>query len=380
MSGPLEGIRIVEMVGLGPAPFCGMLLADLGADVLRIDRPNSFNFAGVAGSRFDVLARGRSAIAVDLRKPGAAEAMLALIAGADALIEGFRPAVMERMGLGPDACLAANPRLVYGRMTGWGQSGPLAQASGHDVNYIALSGVLNAVGPAGAPPVIPANFIGDFGGGGMLLALGVLAALLEARASGRGQVVDAAMTDGSALLSASLWGLRQAGLWKSERGTNVIDGGAPFYNVYACADGKYVTIGAIEPQFYALLRQKLNLDDSQFDAQMAQEHWPDRRSRMAEIFVTKTRQEWCDLLEGSDVCFAPVLDWDEAPAHPHNRARGTFVEIDGVTQPAPAPRFSRTPADTPRATRAPHRDGTDVLREWGADAALVERFRDLGSA
>lgn len=379
MSGPLQGIKVVEMVGLGPAPFCAMLLADLGAEVIRIDRPGPSVFAGLTGSKFDVLARGRPAIKIDLRKQGAVAALLAVVAQADALVEGFRPGVMERLGLGPSACLNANPSLVYGRMTGWGQNGPLAHSAGHDINYIALSGVLNAIGTAGGPPVIPANFIGDFGGGGMLLALGVLSALLESRRSGLGQVVDAAMTDGSALLSASLWGLRQAGLWNDERGTNVLDGGAPFYNVYGCADGKYVAVGAIEPQFYALLREKANLGDAEFDVQMDQSRWPELKARIAAVFRTKIRQEWCDLLEGSDVCFAPVLDWEDAPAHPHNRARATFVDIDGVTQPAPAPRFSRTPTATPRCAAAPGADVPEMLSGWGVDSTMIGRLQELSA-
>lgn len=378
MSGPLAGIKIVEMAGLGPAPFCGMLLSDLGAQVIRVERPGAFDVMGRAGSKFDVLSRGRHSLSVDLRKPGAAAALLALIARADGLIEGFRPGVMERMGLGPEVCLGRNERLVYGRMTGWGQDGPLAHAAGHDINYIALSGVLNAIGEHDGPPAIPLNFVGDFGGGGMLLALGMVSALLEAARSGRGQVIDAAMTDGAALLSSPFWGLRAAGMWNNARGTNLLDGGAHFYNVYACADGEYISIGSIEPQFYALLREKLDLRDPEFDAQMTAGQWPELKERLAGIFRQRTREQWCALLEGTDVCFAPVLNWDEAPQHPHNRARGTFIDVEGVTQPAPAPRFSRTPASAPRVAAAD--TGSELLREWGLDDAAMGELTRLSGA
>lgn len=378
MSGPLAGIKIIEMAGLGPAPFCGMLLSDLGAQVIRIERPGAFDVLGRAGSKFDVLSRGRHSLPIDLRKPGAAAALLALIARADGLIEGFRPGVMERMGLGPEVCLGRNERLVYGRMTGWGQDGPLAQAAGHDINYIALSGVLNAIGEHDGPPAIPLNLIGDFGGGGMLLALGMVSGLLEAARSGRGQVIDAAMTDGAALLSAPFWGLKAAGMWNNARGTNLLDGGAHFYNVYACADDEYISIGSIEPQFYALLREKLDLRDPEFDAQMDAGQWPELKKKLAEIFRQRTREQWCALLEGTDVCFAPVLNWDEAPRHPHNLARGTFIDVEGVTQPAPAPRFSRTPAGVARGTAV--ETGSEVLREWGLDDAAIGELARLSAA
>ncbi len=358
MSGPLAGLKVVEMLGLGPAPFCAMVLADLGADVLRITRP------GVAPEPADVTGRSRRALALDLRQPSNAAAALSLISRADVLIEGFRPGVMERLGLGPEPCLERQPRLVYGRMTGWGQSGPLASAAGHDINYIAITGALHAIGRAGEPPVPPLNYIGDFGGGGMLLAVGVLAALHEARASGRGQVVDAAMTDGAALLSAFMYAHKAAGRWSNRRGENMLDGGAHFYDTYACADGKYVAIGAIEPQFYAELRERCGIEDSLFDAQQDSACWPLLKVRLAELFRTRSRDEWCALLEGTDACFAPVLDWDEAPQHHHNRARETFIEAGGVVQPAPAPRFARTPADRPRPQTAVTLD--DALRDWGA--------------
>ena len=346
MPGPLTGLRVVEFAGIGPGPFCAMVLADLGADVVRIARP------GATVDRHDVLARSRSLLTLDLRDPAAVEQALTLLDKADALIEGFRPGVMERLGLGPDVCHARNPRLVYGRMTGWGQHGPLAHAAGHDINYIALSGALNAIGRPGEPPVPPLNYVGDFGGGAMLLAVGLLSALWESRRSGRGQVVDAAMTDGAALLSAMLYGFKAAGQWSNQRGENLLDGGAFFYDTYACADGKYVAVGAIEPQFYALLRERCGIaDDPAFDAQRDPAAWPLLKLRLAEIFRTRTRAQWCALLEGSDACFAPVLDWDEAPRHPHNLARGSFTTLDGVVQPAPAPRFDRTPPVQPVASR-----------------------------
>ncbi|WP_234193641.1 CaiB/BaiF CoA transferase family protein [Pseudacidovorax sp. NFM-22] len=358
MAGPLHGVRVVEFAGLGPGPFCAMLLADLGAEVLRIVRP------GVAPDPQDITTRSRRQVAIDLRGPDGQAAALALIDKADLLVEGFRPGVMERLGLGPDDCLARNPRLVYGRMTGWGQHGPLAKAAGHDINYIAISGALHAIGRAGEAPVPPLNYVGDFGGGGMLLAVGLLAALHEAGRSGRGQVIDAAMTDGTALLSAFMYGFKAKGQWSNQRGENMLDGGAHFYDTYACADGKYVAIGAIEPQFYAELRERCGIHDPLFDGQMDPARWPLLKLRLADVFRTRTRDEWCALLEGTDACFAPVLDWDEAPQHAHNRARGTFTEVDGVVQPAPAPRFSRSTPTEPAAPQAASLD--EVLAAWGA--------------
>ncbi len=357
MAGPLSGFRIVEFAGIGPGPFCAMVLADLGAEVVRIARP------GARLDPNDVLARSRTVLQLDLREPQALEQALCLIAHADALIEGYRPGVMERLGLGPAVCKARNPRLVYGRMTGWGQSGPLAQAAGHDINYIAISGALHAIGRSGESPVPPLNYVGDFGGGAMLLAVGLLSALLEAGRSGQGQAVDAAMTDGAALMSAMMYGMKAAGRWSNQRGENLLDGGAYFYDTYACADGRFVAIGAIEPQFYALLRQHCGIaDDPAFDAQMDSAAWPLLKLRLTQIFRSRTRDEWCALLEGSDACFAPVLDWDEAPRHRHNAARATFVELDGVVQPAPAPRFDRTPNAMPVRSCA----GTPeaVLARW----------------
>ena len=345
MAGPLTGMKVIEMAGLGPGPFCAMVLADLGADVVRVARP------GVAPDPLDVLARSRTVLNLDLRDPQAVQEVLALVAQADVLIEGFRPGVMERLGLGPDVCLARQPRLVYGRMTGWGQHGPLSHAAGHDINYIAISGALHAIGRDGEAPVPPLNYVGDFGGGAMLLAVGILAALHETQRSGQGQVIDAAMTDGAALLSSMMYGFKAAGQWSNHRGDNMLDGGAFFYDTYVCADGRHVAVGAIEPQFYALLREKCGIaDDPVFDAQMDRQAWPVLKLRLAEVLRTRTRDEWCALLEGTDACFAPVLDWDEAPEHPHNRARQTFTHLQGVLQPAPAPRFDRTPADAPHAS------------------------------
>jgi alpha-methylacyl-CoA racemase len=372
MAGPLEGYKVVEMVGLGPAPFCGMMLADMGAEVIRIDRR-----AGAAGgdnARFDVTARGRRSLGIDLKKPGAAETVLQLIDQADILIEGFRPGVMERLGLGPEVCQARNPKLVYGRMTGWGQHGPLASAAGHDINYIALSGALHAIGRPGEPPVVPLNYVGDFGGGAMFLAFGVVCAVLEAQRSGRGQVVDSAMTDGSAMLSAMMYGFKASGNWSNQRGENLLDGGAHFYGTYACADGKYVAIGSIEPQFYALLIELCGIDDPAFQDQLDMHSWPILKYRLADVFKTKTRAEWCALMEGTDVCFAPVLDWDEAPQHPHNRARETFIEVGGVMQPAPAPRFSHSKPSVPTAPAAPGEHSAAILADWGMAADDIARL------
>lgn len=356
MTGPLSGVRAVEFAGIGPAPFCAMVLADLGADVVRIARPDTEVRAE------DVTTRSRVTVTLDLRSEAGRAAARELVAEADLLIEGFRPGVMERLGLGPDELLALRPRLVYGRMTGWGQHGPLAQAAGHDINYIALSGVLNAIGTPDRPPVPPMNLVGDFGGGGMLLAVGLLAALHEANRSGRGQVVDAAMTDGAALLSAFIHGLRAEGQWSNTRGRNLLDGGAHFYGTFECADGHFISIGSIEPQFYALLIDRCGLDPSAFADPMDQARWPALKERLAEMFRGKPRAHWCALLEGSDACFAPVLDWDEAFEHPHNVARSTFVEVGGIRQPASAPRFSRTPGLTPRPPRSDDVDA--VIRRW----------------
>jgi alpha-methylacyl-CoA racemase len=357
MAGPLAGIRIIEFAGLGPGPFAAMMLADHGAEVIRIDRP------GAELDPNDPALRSRRSVTLDIKTPEGAAQARALCRTADGLIEGFRPGVMERLGLGPDVLLADNPKLVYGRMTGWGQDGPLAQAAGHDINYIAISGVLHTVGRAGEKPVPPINYAGDFGGGGMLLAFGMAAALVAVKTGGPGQVVDAAMTEGSSLLAGMLRWLGATGRWRDARGVNLLDGGAHFYDSYETADGKYVAIGAIEPQFYALLLEKLGLaDDPDFRQQLNPAAWPALAERLKNIFRTKTRDEWCALLEGTDICFAPVLSLGEAPDHPHNVARKAFVEVGGMVQPAPAPRFSATPSDAPRPPGAAGADNDALLR------------------
>ncbi|MBC3915954.1 CoA transferase [Undibacterium sp. CY18W] len=368
MAGPLTGIRVIEMVGLGPCPFAAMMLADMGAEVIRIDRKmaaGSKNPFPMLGSKYDVMARGRRSLALDLKQEEAKNLVLELAGKADILLEGFRPGVMERLGLGPEPCMQANPRLVYGRITGWGQDGPLAQAAGHDLNYIALSGMLHAMGRADTPPVPPLNLVGDFGGGAMMLAFGVVCAALEARNSDKGQVVDAAMVDGSALLGAMIYGFRAFGAWSDQRGANMLDGGAHFYDTYACADGKYISIASIEPQFYALLLQLSGITDAAFEAQMDASKWPELKAKCASLFKTRTRQQWCELMEGTDICFAPVLDMAEAPTHPHNQARGNFVDVDGVTQPAPAPRFSRTSPELGLPPASPGQHSEAILRDWG---------------
>jgi alpha-methylacyl-CoA racemase len=372
--GPLAGVRVVELAGIGPGPFCAMLLADLGAEVLRVDRP-----AAARTGWPTVLARGRRSVAVDLKHPDGAGVVLDLVAAADALVEGFRPGVAERLGIGPDACLARNPRLVYGRVTGWGQEGPWRQAAGHDIDYIALAGALHPVGPAGGPPVPPLNLVGDFGGGGMLLAFGVVAALLERGRSGAGQVVDAAMVDGAALLTTQFHELLAAGLWHERRGSNLLDGGAPFYGVYETADGRHLAVGALEPQFYAELLRRLGLDAGDLPDQLDRDGWPLLRERLAALFRTRTLDEWSELLAGTDACVAPVLGLGEAPAHPHNRARGTFVDVGGVVQPAPAPRFGRTPCDPPTPAAHPGEHTDQALTDWGVPAERVARLRATGA-
>ena len=358
-AGPLNGVKVVEFAGIGPGPFCCMLLSDMGADVVRIDRK------GGRSMPKDVTARGRRSVALDLKDETHVAVAKALVEKADVLIEGFRPGVMERLGLGPDDALKRNPKLIYGRMTGWGQTGPLAHAAGHDLNYIALSGALYAMGRTGEPPAPPLNLVGDYGGGALYLALGVVAALFEAQRSGKGQVVDAAITDGTASLMGVMYGLRASGVWSDARDANLLDGGAPFYDVYETADGKYVAIGSLEPQFYALLLEKLGLkDDPLFAAQMDRSQWAAMAEKVAAVVKTKTRDQWTALMEGTDVCFAPVLTMGEAPGHPHNAARGTFTEVAGVTQPAPAPRFSRTPGAIQGPAAAPGADTEKVLADW----------------
>lgn len=363
--GPLAGLKVLEIAGIGPAPFCAMMLADMGADVVRVDRRAAADLGISLETRFDVLGRGRRSIALDLKQSDDLATVRALVARADVLLEGFRPGVMERLGLGPDDCLALNSRLVYGRMTGWGQDGPLAKAAGHDINYIALSGALATIGPRDAAPVPPLNLVGDFGGGGMLLAMGVLAAVFESSRSGKGQVVDAAMVDGAALLMASTYGMRAAGLWNDTRGDNILDGGAPWYGVFETADGRYVSVAPIEARFYDEFLRRLGLDAATLPAQHDRAGWPQLRQVFAEAFRARPLAHWCEALEGTDVCFAPVLDMGEAPDHPHNAGRGAFVDIAGVRQPAPAPRFSRTPSSVRSAPPEIGQHSDEVLRDWG---------------
>jgi alpha-methylacyl-CoA racemase len=379
MSGPLHGVRAIEMAGIGPGPFCAMLLADMGAEVIRIHQKDRKPRIPHTDTRFDVMARGRRSMAINLKKPGSTAVVLKLIARADVLIEGFRPGVMERLGLGPKECFSQNPRLVIGRMTGWGQYGPLANTAGHDINYISLTGVLNAIGRAHTPPAVPLNLVGDFGGGGLMLAFGIVCALLETKTSGKGQIVDAAMTDGAALLAAMIYGLKASGIWSNDRGANLLDGGAHFYNTYECADGKYVSVGAIEPQFYDVLLEKLAITDPAFKDQMNRAQWLELKQRLAAIFRSKTRDEWARIFEGSDACFAPILDWDETPHHHHNRARETYIEIAGVTQPAPAPRFSRTEPRVSKPPSHPDEDTDAILADWGVDASEVVALRENGA-
>lgn len=365
MTGPLHGIRVVEMAGIGPGPFCGMLLADMGADVVRIERLSASDSGVNFPPRFDLLNRNKRSVAIDLKSDDGKATSLRLIGGAEALIEGYRPQVMERLGLGPEVCLSLNPKLVYGRITGWGQDGPLAQAAGHDLNYIALAGALHGIGPVQGKPAVPLNLIGDFGGGALYLAMGLLAAILEARQSGKGQVVDTAMVDGVASLMTMQYGLQQMGMWKNTRGVNLLDGGAPFYDVYETADGKYVSVGAIEKRFYEELLERIGLKAEDLPKQNDQHSWNKLRTCLAAVFITRTRDEWCSLLEGSDACFAPVLDPDEAVMHPHSVARNVYTQVDGVTQPQPAPRFSRTPSALRNVPPSKGADTLQVLADWG---------------
>jgi len=374
--GPLSGLKVIELQGIGPGPFCGMMLADMGAEVTRIDRSSSAGRAAGA----DVLARGRKSIAVDLKNPDGVATVLDLIAAADVLVEGFRPGVMERLGLGPDVCLERNPRLIYGRMTGWGQHGTIAHAAGHDINYISLTGALHAIGPKGGKPTPPLNLVGDFGGGGMLLAFGIVAALYERAQSGRGQVVDAAMTDGSALLMNGLYPGMQTGNWKSERGSNMLDGGAHFYGAYETKDGKFVSIGSIEPQFYSLLLDRLGVAGEQsLPKQMSRDDWPRLQEKFTAIFKTKTRDEWDAIMLGSDICYAPILSFAEAVSHPHNAARKTFVDVGGIRQAAPAPRFSRTSPVVPPPAAAPGQHSDEVLNAAGIDPARIAALKASGA-
>ena len=384
--GPLQGLRIIEVAGIGPGPFAAMMLSDMGADVIRVDRSANAMGGDPAAPPADIFNRGRRSIALDLKSPDGVATLLDLVEHADALIEGFRPGVAERLGFGPEVCAERNPRLVFGRMTGWGQDGPYAPTAGHDINYIALAGVLAHLGREGEKPTPPINLVGDFGGGGMLLAFGVVCALLEAQRSGAGQVVDAAMVDGSAVLMTMMWAFKAMGIWSDDRGTNMLDTAAHFYDTYECSDGQFVSIGSIEPQFYLQLLEHTGLAKLYEEAgdelphQMDRARWPELKARLTEIFLTRTRDEWCSTMEGTDICFAPVLTMDEATRHPHNVERGTFVEVAGITQPAPAPRFERTPAEIQRPPAHTGQHTDEILSEWlGADAERITALRTAGT-
>lgn len=378
--GPLAGIKVVEIAGIGPGPFCSMLLSDMGADVLRVDRTAPSGLGIASEPKYDVLTRGRRSISIDLKQPEGVETVLRLADKADALIEGFRPGVAERLGIGPEVCHKRNPKLVYGRMTGWGQDGPIAHSAGHDINYIALAGALAAIGRPGGPPSPPLNLVGDFGGGAMFLAFGVLAGIIEAQKSGQGQVVDVSMVEGAAYLATPMFGMLARGYWSTERGTNILDSGAHFYDAYECKDGKSISIGSIEPKFYAELLEKTGLESEELPPQMDRAQWPAMKQKLTAVFKTKTRDEWCAIMEGTDICFAPVLDFSEAPQHPHNKARGSFVEIEGVTQPGPAPKFSRT---KPEVQRRPPRLGEhtrEALADWGISESEIDALIAKGAA
>jgi alpha-methylacyl-CoA racemase len=384
--GPLAGLKIIEVAGIGPGPYAAMMLSDMGADVIRVDRAANAAGGDPEVPPSDTLNRGRRSVALDLKSPEGVALLLDLVGTADALIEGFRPGVAERLGFGPDVCAERNPRLVYGRMTGWGQNGPYASTAGHDINYIALGGVLAHLGRAGEKPTPPINLVGDFGGGGMLMAFGIVCGMLEAQRSGTGQVVDAAMVDGAASLMSMIWAFTAMGIWSEERGTNILDTGAHFYDTYECADGGYVSIGSIEPQFYAELLKYTGLEDTytsqgeQLPWQQDHARWDEMKERLTAIFLTRTRDEWCEVMEGTDVCFAPVLTMSEAARHPHNVARGTFVEVAGITQPGPAPRFSRTTAEIQRPPAHAGQHTDEVLADWLAlDATRLASLRDAGA-
>jgi alpha-methylacyl-CoA racemase len=372
--GPLAGFKIIELAGIGPGPFCGMMLSDMGAEVIRVDRPGKN-----ARRNIDVLTRGRKSIAADLKTPAGRDVVLKLCESADALFEGFRPGVTERLGLGPLDCQAVNPKLVYGRMTGWGQDGPMASAAGHDINYIALSGALHAIGNKGGKPVPPLNLVGDFGGGGMFLAFGMVCAMLEAQKSGTGQIVDTSMVEGASTLMAMFFSMRAAGVWKDDRASNMLDGGAHFYDTYETQDGRYISLGSIEPQFYALLIEKAGLNADEFTPQMDVSRWPQYKDKLAEVFKQKTRDQWTEIMEGTDVCFAPVLSLGEVQDHPHNKARESFVELDGVVQPSPAPRFSRTVPRLTGSSRLAGEDSREVLAAAGYTAAEIESLIEAGA-
>ena len=374
--GPLAGVKVIELAGIGPGPFCGMMLADMGAEVIRIDRAGG----GLGGAiPNDVLNRGRRSIAVNLKSQEGVDVVLRLCEGADIIFEGFRPGVAERLGVGPEQCMARNPKIVYGRMTGWGQDGPMANAAGHDINYISLTGALHGIGRKGERPVAPLNLVGDFGGGAMYLAFGLACALFEAQKSGQGQVVDAAMVDGASSLMSMFWTFKNMGMHVEERESNMLDGATHFYDTYETKDGKYISLGSIEPQFYKLLIEKAELNAERFAPQMVSAKWPELKAELTEVFKAKTRDEWCEIMEGTDVCFAPVLSLSEAPEHPHMKARKTFVELDGITQPAPAPRFSRTSPELTTSSRKAGEDTMAILNDFGFDAAEIEDLKSKGA-
>ncbi len=377
--GPLQGFKIIEIAGIGPSQFCGMLLADMGAEILRVARLKVAGDGVSIPVRFDLMNRSRQTITVDLKKPEGVDLVLALCESADAFFEGFRPGVIERIGLGPDDCMRRNKGLVYGRMTGWGQDGPMAKVAGHDGNYIALAGALAAIGEKKSLPAMPLNLVGDFGGGGAYLAMGILAALLETSRSGKGQVVDAAMTDGTASLMTLFFGLRAAGMWGEERGSNVLDGAAPFYRTYATSDGQVVVVCALEGRFYSELMRILSLADVDPDLQYERSTWPELTTRMESAFLSRTRAQWCELFDGVDACFAPVLSMSDAIADAHNQARGTFIEVDGITQPAPAPRFSRSRSKIQNPPLEASRPDAGLLRNWGVGPDDIDRLTDSGA-
>ena len=372
--GPLNGLKIIEIGGIGAGPFCGQMLGDMGAHVVRVDRKGQDRT--IVSAKYDVLHRNRRSITLDLKKPEGIDTALRLIETSEVLIEGFRPGVMEKLGLGPELCFKRNPRLIYGRMSGWGQDGPLVQTAAHDINCLSLTGALHAIGRAGEKPVPPLNIIGDFGGGGLLLAFGIMCALYETQTSGHGQVVDAAMVDGAAALMGFYYGLWAAGVWTDERGTNRLDGGAHFYDTYETADGLWVSVGSVEPQFYGPLLELLGVDDPEFDDQMDRTKWPELKKKLEAVFLTKTRNEWCEIMEGKDVCFTPVLSYEEAIKHPHNKDRGTFVDVQGVMQPAPAPRFGRTSPGQPETAPDPGQHTDVILLEYGFKQTEIEALRD----
>ena len=376
--GPLKGLKVVEMAGIGPAPFCAMLLADMGAEVVRIDRLVASDIGIPVPPKYDLLNRNKRSLAIDIKSVEGRETVLDLISKADVMIEGFRPGVMERLGLGPDECLKRNASLVYGRMTGWGQDGPLSQVAGHDINYIAITGALNAIGRQGQPPTVPLNLVGDFGGGSLYLAMGILAAIYEVKNSGSGQVVDAAISDGTANLMSLVYSYYQTGFWSLDRGENVVDSGSPFYDVYETSDGRYVSVGAVEKKFYADLLDRLGLDQNELPRQNDKAGWPALRDRFGSVFLSKTQAEWCEIFDGSDACFAPVLDINEAVHHPHNQYRKTHVDIDGVINPAPAPRFSHTPSEITKTPSAIGEDSSEVLAAWGYSETAIDDLKAKG--